>query len=109
MNLKYLTVLILFIFNVSATVVADSSHIDLPTSDSVSADHVSHEDHSEHTDTNDQHCADHDCCHQGHVHVYLLTLKPICIGTEFYTALSFPAHIQVSNTTFLEIIKPPLV
>lgn len=109
MNVKFLAVLILFIFNVSATVIADSSHIDLPTTESASVDHNSHEDHSDHKDNNEQHCADHDCCHQGHVHVYLLSLELVCVGTEFYTSLSFPAYIQDSNTAFFEIIKPPLV
>jgi hypothetical protein len=109
MNFKFLAVLILFIFNVSATVIADSSHIDLPATQSASVDHSSHQDHSDHTDNNEQHCADHDCCHQGHVHVYLLTLESICVGTEFYVALGFPIYIQISNTAFLEVIKPPLV
>lgn len=109
MNFKFLAVLILFIFNFSATVLADSSHIDLPTTESQNIDHVSHEDHSDHADNNDQHCNDHDCCHQGHVHVYLLTLKPICIGSQFYTTLGFPAYIQKSNSAFIEVIKPPLV
>lgn len=111
MKLKYFAVLILFIFNFSVTAVADSSHIDFPNSDSQTIDHQSHiqsKDHSNHEDT-EQHCTDHDCCHQGHVHVYLLTLKSINVGTESYSAISFAVYIQVFNTAFLEIIKPPLV
>ena len=111
MNYKYVLVLILFIFNFSATVVVESSHIELPTVESQHNDHPSHaydEKFSDHSEK-DQHCSDHDCCHLGHVHVYLMTMKSINFGTQRFSFLSFASFIQASNTAFPEIIKPPLV
>ena len=110
MNFKYLLLLILFVFNFTSTVVADSSHIDVPSQDQHK---VSHDDHTEHYDVSNndndaEHCQDHDCCHHSHVHYYLMVIS----FQEFANvsiAGSYPAYLQVSEATFLDIIKPPLV
>lgn len=104
---KYLILLILFIFNFSATVIADSAHIDLP----VSHEKVDHKDHiSKNSTTEDssEHCADHDCCHQNHFHYYLLPLMQVTLNA-ISSNYTFPDYVNAPISNYLDIIKPPLV
>jgi hypothetical protein len=99
--------LILFILNFSATVFADSIHIDVP----VSHEKINHKDHvskNSSSEDSDEHCADHDCCHQNHVHYYLLPLVPVTLIT-ISSQYSFPDYIHAFITNYSEIVKPPLV
>ena len=105
---KCFALLILFIFNFSATVFADSTHIDLP---SVSHEQIDHQDHitknSASEDTN-EHCADHDCCHQNHIHYYLLPLVQVTLNA-ISADYTFPDYIHAFIANYSEIVKPPLV
>lgn len=103
MNCKYLALLILFLFNVSATVVADSEHFDIPghASSTLSHSHTGEEHAADHP-------ADHHSCHHNHIHHYLLPLA----STAIYVAsvdYTFPDYINSQASIYLEIIKPPLV
>lgn len=102
---KYLFLLILFVFNFSATVFADSTHIDVP----VSHEKIDHKDHASKTaDDGNEHCSDHDCCHQNHIHYYLLPLFPVNLDT-ISAEYSFPDYIHALISNYSEIVKPPLV
>lgn len=109
MNFKHLLLLILFVFNFTSTVVADSSHIDVPSQDQHKVTNSDHTDHCDaKNDTATDQCQDHDSCHHSHVHYYLMIIS----YQEFENATvegSYPAYLQVSEATFLDIIKPPLV
>lgn len=105
---KCFALLILFIFNFSATVFADSSHIDFP---SVSHEKMDHKDHITKNSTSEdpsEHCADHDCCHQNHFHYYLLPLMQVTLNA-ISSNYTFPDYVHAPISNYLDIIKPPLV
>ena len=105
---KCFVLLILFIFNFSATVFADSTHFDLPSVSNEQVCHGSHVTKESTTKDSNEHCANHDCCHQNHVHYYLLPLELVTLGTVS-TDYRFPEYIHSFVFNYLEIIKPPLV
>ena len=110
MSVKYLLLLIVFLFNTVATAIAESSHIEIETHSSSIAHDENHHDHSDATtESSDEHCPDHDECHDGHFHHYLIfppsnfSVTPSSIFFEF-------AEIHDSYiSNFPEIIKPPLL
>ena len=104
---KCFALLLLFILNFSATVFADSTHIDLPVSHE-KTDHKVHISKNSASDDTTEHCADHDCCHQNHIHYYLLPLIPVNLDT-ISTAYSFPDYVRALFSNYSEIVKPPLV
>ena len=107
MNFKYLLLLFLFIFNFTATVAADSSHIDLPSNSHEEASHSEHiADNS--SDDSKEHCSDHDCCHQNHIHYYLMPLGQLNIKASSME-YKFPDHTLSHISLYAVIIKPPLV
>lgn len=54
------------------------------------------------------HCEDHDCCHQNHVHYYLLSALPLKMNINS-TQYSFPPYFHHFALNSLEIAKPPIV
>lgn len=109
MSLKCLPLLLLFLFNLVTTVVADSSHIDLPEVEQ-QCEHKCHVEKTE-KDSNHKHASnhEHDCCQENHIHVY--TLLPISKYTTISSVfeLDFATFLQVPASTYLDIVKPPLV
>lgn len=101
---KSALLLILFALNLSTTVFADSFHgvsqADSETSsNSINVEHTDHE--------SEDHCGDHDQCHNGHYHHYLLP-QFIVIITLKVTSQGHLAFDQFVPSTVSEIIKPPL-
>ncbi len=108
MNLRYLALLFLFLFNFSATVYADSIHFDLP---SISNEKIAHEGHisTNATDADeDEHCTNHDCCHQNHIHYYLLPLVELSFSS-YSEEYNFPEYTSAVLNNYSDVIKPPLV
>lgn len=100
---KSALLLILFALNLATTVFADSFHgipnSDSQTSSSISVEHTDHE--------SEDHCGDHDQCHNGHYHHYLLP-EFIVIITRNATFQDHLTFDQFVPTPYSEIIKPPL-
>ena len=107
MKLKYLAILILFILNISATVIADTSHVH-GLQDNIekieTENHLQNHDHN----TEKNPCADHVCCHAGHVHHLLLTTTTLSLSV--HSALyHFPSYIYSLLDFHSDLIKPPTV
>ncbi len=100
MNFRYFGLLILFVLNFSATVFADSTHFELPM--------TSHECSQNDTQDQDHENDDHHCCHQNHVHYYLLPMTSIS-ESAYSTLYSFPDCLDHFTSNYSDIIKPPLV
>ncbi|MBL7664264.1 MAG: hypothetical protein JNM93_03970 [Bacteriovoracaceae bacterium] len=109
MNLKYFFLLILFIANFSTTVFADSLHVDVEASSKDSCtEHSASVDSDSNKQDSSENCPEHDCCHQDHVHNYLLPKISVDLSIVS-TNYSFPANPLSFASNFLDIIKPPLV
>ena len=100
---KSALLLILFVFNLSSTVFADSfhgvSHSDTETSSSINVENSDHE--------SEDPCGDHDQCHNGHYHHYLLLqfIVTICLDVSSQDHLTFDQFVPTPSS---EIVKPPL-
>lgn len=94
-------------FNFVATAKADSFHFETPSITHEEADHTEHIAHSS-SDKAEDHCADHDCCHQNHVHYYLIfsdSFMPNANSVQY----NFPEYQSTLLSLYADIIKPPLV
>jgi len=66
-------------------------------------------DHHNADEKADEQCQDHECCHLGHIHVYLLNFETIELNNKIITTLSFPAYKEHFSSISFDIIKPPIV
>ena len=110
MSVKFVFLLIIFLVNTVATAIAESSHIELETHTSSithSEDHHDHAKNSENSD--DEHCPDHDECHDGHFHHYLVFSPTPFFVTTSFAYVDFPEIEDAYVSNSLEIIKPPLL
>ena len=107
MNLKYFVLFLLFTLNFAATVVADSSHIEFPSINTVDVNHSEHVS-NDCSDSSGGHCPDDDCCHQNHIHYYLLPLDLLNL-TANSKLYKFPEYAFSVSSLYSDIIKPPLV
>jgi len=108
MNLKYLALFILFVFNVASTAVADSGHVDFPQFEQ-ECQHDCHVSSKSNKTENDSHENHPDCCHENHVHYYLNILLEKHIYSLALSHIDYPSYVRSFSTNILEIIKPPLV
>ncbi|MBL7665620.1 MAG: hypothetical protein JNM93_10850 [Bacteriovoracaceae bacterium] len=91
------------------TVFADSSHIELATiASECCTDNVSSILEVGDQQDSNEHCPNHDCCHQNHIHHYLL-LKNFLILDLASTDRLFPRYLANFTSNFSEIVKPPIV
>ncbi len=108
MNLKYLALLLLFVVNVCATAVADSSHVDFPeVGQECQHDcHVTKKAEKKQSDSHENHP---DCCHENHVHYYVILPQLKQVHSSSVAYVDYPLYIRNFRSNILEIIKPPLV
>lgn len=103
---------ILFLFNTIASVMAESAHIEIETHTSSIAHTENHHHHSEDaptSDPNNDHCPDHDECHNGHFHHYIIFPLSNFSVTITFTYFNHPVIQNSYVSNVLEIIKPPLL
>jgi|GEM_PF-5478327 len=105
---KSFALLILFLLNFSATVFADSTHFDLPSVCHEQMDQGCHVSKNSTQEDSNKHCADHNCCHQNHIHYYLLPLELVTHNTVS-ADYTFPDYVHSPISNYFEIVKPPLV
>jgi hypothetical protein len=110
MSLKYVLLLLIFLINTFATAIAESSHIEIETHASSVSHTEDHHDHSKTTeDSSDEHCPDHDECHDGHFHHYIIFPTSKFAVVSSFSFFDFPEIQDSYVSNFLEIIKPPLL
>lgn len=92
-----------------ATTLADSSHIEVEThSDEIA--HIQEHNHDENEPNNsDEHCPDHEECHNGHVHHLLLISSSLNNKIRLSNNSDFAEFYSFYVSKFPEIIKPPLL
>lgn len=108
MKFKYLALLILFILNMSATVIADSFHFHGEHTQISHSETESELHKADAHKTEKANCGDSHGCHAGHVHHLFIT------GSEITLSISsslyyFPEHHFSPLDIHSDVIKPPTV
>ena len=116
MSSKSWLLIIIFMINIIATAMADSEHIEVETHDAQKSHIVGKENkkasnkaNSDMEKADEEHCEEHEDCHNGHFHHYIIFgFKTVCVSS-LCTQESFNNITSLYSSTTPEIIKPPLV
>lgn len=109
MSVKHIVLLLIFLVNTIGTVMADSIHIEIESHTTSSVHSDDHHDHSKNSSNEDEHCPDHDGCHNGHYHHFLINSFTPSIVINFSSEIAFLSINNLYSPNSLEIIKPPLL
>lgn len=108
-----MSLLLIFIFNLVATTLADTTHIEIEM-------HSSATEHSQEHDTvktkkttksepTTEHCNEHEGCHNAHFHHYIFSSANTFAGINAISTETFTEIYSHYRPFSLDIIKPPLV
>lgn len=108
MKFKYLALLILFILNISATVIADSAHSPCGETEISHSETESELQKADSPKAEKTACGDTHCCHAGHIHHIIISDIAITFtidSSHYY----FPEHRFSPLDIHSDVIKPPTV
>lgn len=108
MKFKYLALLILFILNMSATVIADSAYSPCGDAEICHSETESELQKADAQQTEKHSCGDSHCCHAGHIHHLFITDLAITFSVNS-SLYYFPEYHSSPSDIYSDVIKPPTV